>query len=414
MVHDERFEKRGIVTLSEKQSKKVLIVGAGIGGLTAALCFIQFGWTVELYEERRAIEDLGAGIQISPNAMRVYQTLGVDQALIKAGFLPEAVEMRLLESGRSLARLALGDSAVQRWGAPYLHIHRADLCAILADFVEARQSGALRLGHKTVGYAHTANGAEIILADGQRKAGNLVLGADGIHSVIRLQMLGPQTPRYTGYAAWRSVVPVAHLGDLAPGPVAGLWLGKNRHGVTYRLRGGALANLVAVTESPEAGAEAWRTKGQLQQALADFQGSHPSLRRLLENSDQLYRWALYDRAPLPKWSEAYVVLIGDAAHPMLPFMSQGAAMAIEDAWMLAACLDRYDPETALAAYYRQRRPRTSKLQAQSAANARSFHRKSLSSQILPFMPNLLTRRLLPTIIKSRFDPVYRYDVTKSL
>jgi salicylate hydroxylase len=225
-------------------------------------------------------------------------------------------------------------------------------------------------------------------------------------------MLGPDAPRYTGNVAWRAVVPVDALGDHAPPPGACIWAGNKRHAVTTRLRAGTTANFVGMVEMPEPSPEGWRVVGQKADAQAAFAGWDPIVTTLIDKAETLNRWALFDRAPLPRWHEGRVVLLGDAAHPMLPSMAQGAVQALEDAWILAAVLDAgATPHTALRRYFDLRIDRTSRIQKGSAANARLFHRGSMLGGAAVYGPMAIGARMFPNLIHARQDWVYRYDAT---
>lgn len=391
---------------------RAIIVGGGIGGLTAALCLHRAGWEAVIIERAAALEDLGAGIQLGPNAMKVMQQLGLETALMDAGFQPEAIELRMGISGMGLIRAPLGQTATQKWGAPYLHIHRADLVRVLAEALKTRAPGALRLGLGLTRYSQADGQITAHLTDGSELAADILMGADGIHSVVRKQMQGPDDPVFTGNVAWRAVVPVEQLGADCPRPVAGAWMGRGKHAVTYLLRGGTLANFVGVVERDDWKKEGWREEGRKQDALADFDGWHPTITRLISQADTLYRWALFDRKPNPNWIDGRAALMGDAAHPMLPFMAQGAAMAIEDAWALAASVSAQTPVTdALPAYKILRYARASKMQAASRANAKTFHQRTGLGRLKTYGPMWLAGRAAPSIGLMKQDWVYSYDIT---
>ncbi|MEM1106697.1 MAG: FAD-dependent monooxygenase [Pseudomonadota bacterium] len=394
---------------------KALIAGGGIGGLTAALCFEKAGWEVALLERAPELSAVGAGIQVSPNAMKVFRAIDVDQAVIDCGFIPEAIEIRMGLSGQTLIRTPLGQTAKARWHAPYVHVHRADLASVLAQAVRARCPGAIALGAPVASYEEDGAGVAAVLADGSKVKGDLLVGADGIHSAVRAQLLGPDKPVFTGNVAWRSVVPVERLGGHVPDPVAAAWMGEGKHAVTYLLRGGTLANLVAVVERDDWVSESWTEQGTREDALRDFAGWHPSITTILEQSDALFQWALFDRPPLRTWVSQRVALLGDAAHPMLPFMAQGAAMAIEDAFALSelAARGKDDLAAALHAYQALRRPRASAVQAGSRANAKTFHQRTSLGKLTTYGPMWLAGRLAPGVGLKRQDGIYAYDVVKA-
>lgn len=392
---------------------KILISGGGIGGLAAALCFLHHGAEVTVLEQAPELGEVGAGIQIPPNAMKVFAALGLDAALAETAFRPLAIEARMGRSGLELFHIPLAEYAVKRWGAPYLHIHRADYIAVLAAALRAQSPDALQLGGEVAGYSQTEDAVEVRLADGRRISGDALIGADGIHSPVREQMLGAEKPIFTGNIAWRAVVPMAALGAHAPRPTACAWMGPGKHCVTYRLRRGTLANFVGVVERDDWTTESWTERGTREEALADFADWHPTITRLLGEADTLYRWALFDRAPLPRWVDGRVALLGDAAHPMLPFMAQGAAMAVEDAWVVAReVTQKTSPARGLEAYQHLRQTRASRVQAGSRANAKTFHKRTRLGQLATYGPMWLAGKFAPMAVHKRQDPIYGHDVTR--
>ena len=392
---------------------KILISGGGIGGLTAALCFLHHGAEVTVLEQASELSEVGAGIQIPPNAMKVFAALDLDAALAETAFRPLAIEARMGRSGLELFRIPLAEHAVKRWGAPYLHIHRADYIAVLAAALRSQSPHALLLGGEVTGYSQTEDEVEVRLADGRRISGDALIGADGIHSPVRKQMLGAEKPIFTGNVAWRAVVPMAALGAHGPRPTACAWMGPGKHCVTYRLRRGTLANFVGVVERDDWTAESWTERGTREEAQADFADWHPTITRLLGEADTLYRWALFDRAPLPRWVDGRVALLGDAAHPMLPFMAQGAAMAVEDAWVVAReVMQKTSPARGLEAYQHLRQTHASRVQAGSRANAKTFHKRTRLGQLATYGPMWLAGKFAPMALHKRQDSIYGHDVTR--
>lgn len=387
---------------------KAVIAGAGIGGLTCALCFTKFGWDVELLEQADLVEEVGAGIQISPNGMKVLQALGLGDQIAAAGFHPRASQIRRGKSGRVLMVSPMGREMERRYGAPYIHIHRADLVDILMAAVTAQAPGAVKTGCRVTGYDQSAEQVVAKLNGGGEVRGDILIGADGIRSVVRDQMLGPERPRFTGNVAWRAVVPVERLGRNVPPPAASVWTGDGNHAVTYLLRGGKLANFVGVVERDDWQKESWTEAGSLDEVLADFADWHPVIRTLIEQADAHYRWALFDRDPLAHWSDGRVVLLGDAAHPMLPFMAQGAVQAMEDAFVLSRHVSESgDIAAACSAFFRDRIKRVSRIQAVARANMDLFHQR------LPQSPLWLADKVAPSAMERQLDWLYGHDVTKA-
>jgi len=392
---------------------KVILSGGGIGGLTAALCCLHHGHDVIVLEQASELSEVGAGIQIPPNAMKVFQALGIAGQIAETAFQPEAIETRMGESGVTLFKIPLADHAVKTWGAPYYHIHRADYIAALSAALAQRAPDAVRLGAAVTGYEQDEASVTAILANGERVTGDVLIGADGIHSPVRAQMLGRDQPVFTGNVAWRAVVPMEQLGADAPNPTACAWMGRGRHAVTYRLRRGTLANFVGVVERDDWTKEGWNEMGTAEEAMRDFAGWHPMITRILEEAGALYRWALFDRLPLKTWTQGRVALLGDAAHPMLPFLAQGAAMAVEDAWVIASMLSKLGrpAPTSLQAYQDRCFDRATDVQARSRANAKTFHKRTLAGRLSTYGPMWMAGKVAPGIVHNRMDDLYRHDVT---
>ncbi|WP_438730688.1 FAD-dependent monooxygenase [Parasphingorhabdus sp. DH2-15] len=388
-----------------------IITGGGIGGLTAALCLHHFGHSARILEQAKTIKEVGAGIQISPNAMHILRALGLDKAVIAKGFLPKASQMRTGREGREIMTSSMADYPAI-FGAPYVHIHRADLINVLREAVEERLPGSLQTDCAVSSYGQDKASAWPSLADGSHIDGDILIGADGIKSAIRQQMHGDDRPRFTGNVAWRAVVPVENLGRHVPPPNATVWLGAGKHAVTYLLRGGALANFVGVVERSDWREEGWTIQGSRRDALADFAGWHPIITNIIDKADAHYRWALFDRAPLNQWSDGRVTLLGDACHPMLPFMAQGAAQAMEDAYVLARTLgEQSDIETALQQYCRTRLPRTKKVQAQAQSNMRLFHQGPGPARLIRHGPLWLAGKAHSKLAGNALAWLYGHNVT---
>ena len=362
---------------------KLAVVGGGIGGLTAALAIrTRLGDAAEILVLERAerLEEAGAGLQLSPNATRMLLGLGLGAALEAIGSAPQRIEMRTAAGARLLYRNELGAAAVERWGAPYLHVHRADLQAALLNRLTEVGGVEVRTGASLGAVSQDESGATLLLEDGAVVTADAVVGADGLRSSVRTALFGPSRPRFTGQAAWRALVPIERLPDDLP-VAATVWTGLGRHFVHYPLRGGTLVNLVAVAEASDPGEESWRARGDPVALAVAFAGWPSPVAELILAADEVWRWPIYDRPPLARWSVGRITLLGDAAHPMPPYMAQGAAQAIEDGAALAARFaEGGEIERTFRRYEADRIDRTARVQAASRCNAKLFHMPALVSR----------------------------------
>jgi salicylate hydroxylase len=351
----------------------VAVVGGGIGGLTAAVALLRAGLDVRVYEQARTLPAVGAGIQLAPNCTRILSRLGLLPAVERVAVRPTAFEFRRWDDGRVLSRTSLGDAVETAYGAPYLHAHRGDLVALLADAVPADR---VEVGRRCVGVEPHGERAEVVFADGSRTTADVVVGADGIHSAVRQSLLGDDRPRFTGHVAYRGLIPADRLAHLGLEPRCTVRLGPGAHVVHYFVSAGRLVNVVCVTEENAWRRESWTDRGDVAELRAAFQGWHPVVREIVGTLDAPLKWALFDRDPLPCWSRGPVALLGDACHPMLPYGAQGYAQAVEDAAVLAACLAvpaARDIPAALDRYSALRRDRAARVQAISRGNGVRFH-----------------------------------------
>jgi salicylate hydroxylase len=358
--------------MRSRRPSSIAIVGGGIGGLAAALSLLRAGFDVHVYEQAPELGEAGAGVQISPNAVRVLHGLGLADELGRAGERPLAWHQRRWDDGRTLLRSPLAGPMEAAFGFPYYHFHRADLLSVLAAAVPGER---VHLGHRLTGLEDRGDRVEARFANGARADADVLVGADGIHSLVRRILFGAERPRFTGCVAYRGLVPAERLRGLYLEVTAQLWMGPGAHVVHYFVSGGRHVNVVAVIERDAWARESWTERGDVADALAAFEGWHPQVRTILGSLDETYIWALHDHAPLERWSAGRVTLLGDASHAMLPFMAQGAAQAIEDGAALAACLadSQADAAGALRHYEALRIPRTSRIQALSTHQKTRFH-----------------------------------------
>lgn len=356
--------------------KKIIIAGGGIGGLTAAACLLKAGIDVEVYEQAPALGEVGAGIQMSANPMRVLNYLGLAEDAARIGSCPVSYDFRLYDTGEILQQIPLGDAYKAHHGVPYVSIHRADLLNLLIAKVQALKPDAVTLNARVARFEETGGRAILHLTDGRQVTGDAILGADGIKSVIRAQILGATPVHYTGDQSWRILVPAERLAQPEDFNTVEIYVGPGKHGVVYPIRHGEIVNLVGCVEYENWDEESWTTKRPWTELKQDFAGWNDEVQELIDSADrdECYRWAMNNRPPVQNWSTDRVTLMGDAAHPTLPYMAQGGAMAIEDGMIFARALTQQaDVPAAIQLYQRNRLERTSRIVNESSANRALFH-----------------------------------------
>ena len=351
----------------------IAVVGGGIGGATAALCLLKAGFDVHVYERARELREVGAGIQVSPNASRVLHNLGLADKLAGLGVKPIAWHQRRWEDGRTLLRTPLAAAMEATFGSPHYQMHRADVLKTLVDAIPPERR---HVGRSLTGFVDHGDKVEVQFQDGSSVDTDLLVGADGIHSTVRQILFGVQGAHFTQCMCYRGLVPVERIAGLNIAVESQLWMGPGRHFIHYYVRNGELMNFVAVVDQDRWTSESWTDRGDIADAIAAFVGWHPQIQGILNAVDETFVWALFDRLPMEHWSIGRVTLLGDACHAMLPFMAQGAAQAIEDGATLAACLAKFGRERVadgLRDYEARRLRRTSRVQSLAAGNKVRFH-----------------------------------------
>jgi salicylate hydroxylase len=352
---------------------EIAIVGGGIGGLAAAAFLHRAGLAATVYEQAEKLTEVGAGVVVAPNAARLLRALGVLGAFAERAVpLETGWEFRRWRDGAVLSSEDLATKCERLYGERTYTAHRADLLDAVQRAVPA---ASVRLGKRCVALDADGPRPTLTFAGGERVAADVVIGADGIHSMVRATLTAPAPPTYSGLCAFRALVPAATAPAFARRPAQTLWVGPGHHLVHYPISGGELVNLVAFAPAGDYTTESWTATAPIEELLAEFAGWDERLVGLIRAAGTPGRWALLDRAPLTRWTRGTVTLLGDAAHPMFPFFGQGAAQAIEDAAVLARCLaaDPADPAAALRRYESLRIPRTTRLQQVSHARAHVNH-----------------------------------------
>jgi salicylate hydroxylase len=383
----------------------LLIAGGGIGGLTAAFSLARAGFPVEVFEQAKDVSEIGAGLQLSPNAMRVLDGLDLLPSLEEIVGRPEALRIYSAISGKRLARMPLGTAAKKRWGEPYYVAHRSDLQRVLFENCSINRNIKLHFNAQVQGFERRGGLSVAYTQDGEAKSksGRGLIGADGLWSKVRAQFLNDGPPRFSGYVAYRAMIAVEALPPKLFGTSSNLWLGPDLHVVHYPLRGHAMINIIAIVRE-DSEDKGWGNEAEPDHLLKAAESCARLLKDLLRAPRSWTRFALYDRPPSEKpWPHGAVTLLGDAAHPMLPFLAQGAAQAIEDVAILTECmLENENIFDAFTAYRELRAPHIAALTREAEKNASIFHMQGFKAKSRDFVLRLMSGERL----MQKYDWVY--------
>lgn len=355
----------------------IAIIGAGISGLVTALALLRAGFRVRVYEQADQLGDVGAGLTVSPNATHVLNALGLGEDLERMGMRPERGGVKHWRTGELMTEISRGSDMLARYGAAYYQVHRADLHESLARHVREQDADSILLGHRFVSFEQRAGEVQLTFANGARVSADVAFGCDGIRSAVRAQLFGAEQPKFTGYIAWRGLVPTAPLPAGIIDPTSCLSVGPRHTFTRYLVRDGSTVNYVAIAERSDWQIESWSIRSEVAEVLAEFEGWYADLRTIVAATPPhvCYKWALFDREPLPTWTRDRVSLVGDAAHPMLPFLGQGAAMGIEDGLVLARAFQTAATlDEALRRYEEARVERTTYVMLKSRETGLAYHR----------------------------------------
>ena len=389
---------------------RIAIVGGGIGGLTAALALIRHGIAVDVYEQAPELKELGAGVQISSNGTRVLDALGLGPVIDKVGVIVSGKEIRLWSTGQTWKLFDLGAVSVERYGFPYMMFHRGDLHAALLDAIRREKPEAIHLSRKCMGVTQDDAGVSIQFEQGESARADLVIGADGVQSRVRLATFGADQPEFTGIVAWRGLIPRENVPAGIKLDVGTNWVGPGGHVVHYPVRGGSLLNFVGLLERDDWRVESWTVQGTKDEFANDFKNWNPLIHECIRRVDVPYKWALFARPPMPAWSKGRVTLLGDACHSMLPMLAQGAVMALEDGYVLARSIAMYGVKSeALQHYEAARRERANRAVSGSAENAKRFHNPDMAHAA--GAEAYVTREWQEDKVKQRYEWLFTYDAT---
>lgn len=390
-------------------SERVLIVGAGIGGLAAGLALLNRGIDVDIYEQAAELREVGAGVQISPNGSRVLYALGIGDEVRQLSCEPAGKEVRLWNTGQTWKLFDLGADAIERYGSPYFTAYRADLHLALVNAVRRAKPDAIHLNARCEGFTQDDRSVTLRLATGEQVNGSALIGADGVHSRIRAALFGADSPTFSGIMAWRGVIPIQKLPERLRRPVGTNWIGPGGHIISYPLRRGELMNFAGYVERSDWLVESWSVQGTTEEYAQDFAGWHEDIHTHIRNIDTPFKWALLIRTPLERWTVGRVTLLGDACHQTLPFLAQGAVMALEDGLVLARAVQQYrgDLPLALVKYEEARRDRTNRIVRGSAENTRRFHNPLLNDPLEA--AKYVDREWTEQKIRDRYDWLFTYD-----
>lgn len=351
---------------------RVLVVGGGIGGLTTAIALRHQGIEAMVLEQAPALNEIGAGIQIAANAAIVLREVGLEATIRAVGTKPQSYDYRDLRTGRMLYQAPLGEEAAGRYGAPMYNVHRADLIQILSDAVPA---GSKKLGARCVAVSQDDKGVEVTLQSGEKIRGDVLVGCDGIHSVVRKHLRGEEEKHFAKILMWRSLIPAEKLDGLDLEERGNYWFGPGRTLITYWVRPKKLYSILASVPANEVQRESWHDSGDISEMLRSFDDAEPRARKMLEKCPSVFITGMFYRDPIDNWTDGRITLLGDAAHPMVPFLAAGAGQSIEDAWTFARVLARRNDDVpgALLEYQQRRLPRTTRIQAGARAVVKLMH-----------------------------------------
>jgi salicylate hydroxylase len=391
-------------------SKKphILIAGGGIGGMCAAAALLQRGFTVDIFEQADELREVGAGIQISPNGNRALDSIGAFQTLRQLSCKSESKEVRLWNSGKAWKLFDLGEAAIQRYGYPYMTVYRPDLLTAVTEAVQRLNPASIHLNSRATGFVEKDGRITLSLESGRTITGDALIGCDGVNSMVRRLTAADSPPEFAKMMIWRGVLPLKALPPRMQARMAVNWIGPNGHCVHYPLRDGEIMNLAATIEKPVWDEETWSAEGRKEQCHQDYAGWHEDVHILIDAAPRLLKWAYLVRKELNRYAFGRAALLGDACHPTLPFLAQGAVMALEDGVVLARCLEKYeDVPEALRAYERARLERDNAMVRGATEMTSHFHNPDYRDPVKA--DAYISREWSGDSVARRYDWLFTYN-----
>ncbi len=387
---------------------KILIAGGGIGGMTVGAALLKRGFDIEIFEQAPELKEVGAGIQISPNGCRALDSIGAFETLRRLSCKAESKEVRLWNSGKTWKLFDLGPAGVARYGYPYLTVYRPDLLAACAEAVTRQRPEAVHLNSKIAGFEEKNGQVVLSLEDGRKIVGDGLIGCDGVNSVVRKFTANDAPSKYPGLMIWRGVIPLQSLPERMRASMAVNWIGPTGHCVHYPLREGEILNLAATIEKPVWDEDSWSVEGRKAQCHEDYAGWHDDVHTMIDAAPKLLKWAYLTREPLDRYTYGRAALLGDACHPTLPFLAQGAVMALEDGVVLARCLEKYDDvPTALQKYQDARLTRDNAMVAGATDMTSRFHNDAYRDPAAA--DDYINREWSAQAVEDRYEWLFTYD-----
>ena len=393
--------------------KPIIIIGAGISGLALCLILIKKGYPVALFEKEREIDQPGAGINISPNGNAVLFQLGIKDKILNIADKPNTIELKTYKRGFTISKQNLNSDSDRLFGYPYLQVQRKEIINILIEEINDINPNIIRTNHSFENF--TENDQSVLAHFNNQKSfeGSIIVGCDGINSTVKKIMMPESKSKFSGIIAWRGLLDMKKLSSKIQDLSSTVWMGQNSHFVHYPIKKGKFLNFIGTLKKEKWESSSWHQTGSKEELISDYKDWHTTVKEIINSTDKIYKWGLFENKPLPNWVSKRSIILGDAAHPMSPSYGQGANTALEDAVILYRSIMHFknDSESALKKFQKNRKSRTQKIQKASKLNTRLFHLNNPIFRVIIYFGMYVLSNLVPLImIKSKW--IYRYDAFK--